>query len=235
MVAKKSNHNSTTKYLIYCVFVLLLFVSCKGIPKQPIEGANQYCEELASFAIKNDYSHADELTRKYLDNYEKKDLFAFLIELKRQLQTSEKHHLGIFISNADGAKYPNMMELMRRMVAASRAEEHNVLYTGSGAEKAALFCSILIDLAKVKDYNKAKSLMKEIVNDYVDEFYQDGAVYLNDNRYKECKDFCVSFKKNMTPEIWNFLNSKDMQSEEYTQFQMMALAGLQAAEEEQNK
>ena len=37
--------------------------------------------------------------------------------------------------------------------------------------------------------------MKEFVNDYVDEFYLDGAVHFNDNRYKECKDFCISFKK----------------------------------------
>ena len=71
-----------------------------------------------------------------------------------------------------------------------------------------------------------------ILNDYVDKFYPDGAVYLNDHRYKECKDFCVSFKKNMTQDIWNFLNSEGMQSEEYRQFQMMALSGLQAAEDE---
>ena len=92
------------------------------------------------------------------------------------------------------------MELMRRVVAVSKAEELNVQYTGSGTEKAALFCSILTDLAKVQDYNKAKLLMKEFVNDYVDEFYQDGAVNFKDNRYKECKDFCISFKKNMTQE-----------------------------------
>ena len=93
------------------------------------------------------------------------------MEVKRQLCTSEKHHLGVFISNADCAKYPNMTELMRRVVAVSKAEELNVQYTGSGTEKAALFCSILTDLAKVQDYNKAKSLMKEFVNDYVDEFF----------------------------------------------------------------
>ena len=105
----------------------------------------------------------------------------------------------------------------------------------SGApEKAALFCSILTDLAKVQDYNKAKLLMKEFVNDYVDEFYQDGAVNFKDNRYKECKDFCISFKKNTTQDIWRFLNSEGMQSEEYSQFQMMALSGLQAAEDERN-
>ena len=55
------------KYLICCVCVLLLFISCKGIPKQPVEGTKQYCEELTTFAVKNDYKHADELTRKYLD------------------------------------------------------------------------------------------------------------------------------------------------------------------------
>lgn len=230
----KSNHCSMTKYLIYCVFVILLFSCSNGIPKQPVEGANQYCKDLASVAVKNDYDHADELTRKYLDNYKEKDLAAFLIELERQLCTPEKHYLGIFISNADSEKYPNMMELMRRIVAVSKAEKFGVQYTGSGTEKAALFCSILMDLAKVQDYNKAKSLMKGIVKDYVDEFYHDGAVYLNDNRYKECKDFCVSFKKNMTQEVWNFLNSEEMQSEEYTQFQMMALAGLQAAEDDPN-
>ena len=36
----------------------------------------------------------------------------------------------------------------------------------------------------------------------------------------------------MTQDIWNFLNSEGMQSEEYRQFQMMALSGLQAAEDE---
>ena len=231
MKAKKNNI-SMTKCLSFCVFILLVFINCKGIPKQPVEGANQYCEDLANCAVKNDYGHADELTRNYLDNYKKDDLIVFIMELKRQLCTSEKHHLGVFISNADSVKYQNIMELMRRIVAVSKAEELNVQYSGSGTEKAALFCSILTDLAKVQDYNKAKSLMKEFVNDYVDKFYPDGAVYLNDHRYKECKDFCVSFKKNMTQDIWNFLNSEGMQSEEYRQFQMMALSGLQAAEDE---
>lgn len=221
-----------TKCLSFCVFILLVFINCKGIPKQPVEGANQYCEDLANCAVKNDYDQADELTRNYLDNYKKDALIVFIMELKRQLCTSEKHHLGVFISNADSVKYQNIMELMRRIVAVSKAEEQNVQYSGSGTEKAALFCSILTDLAKVQDYNKAKSLMKEFVNDYVDKFYPDGAVYLNDHRYKECKDFCVSFKKNMTQDIWNFLNSEGMQSEEYRQFQMMALSGLQATEDE---
>ncbi|WP_302495019.1 hypothetical protein [uncultured Prevotella sp.] len=231
MKAKKNNI-SMTKCLSFCVFILLVFINCKGIPKQPVEGANQYCEDLANCAVKNDYDQADELTRNYLDNYKKDALIVFIMELKRQLCTSEKHHLGVFISNADSVKYQNIMELMRRIVAVSKAEEQNVQYSGSGTEKAALFCSILTDLAKVQDYNKAKSLMKEFVNDYVDKFYPDGAVYLNDHRYKECKDFCVSFKKNMTQDIWNFLNSEGMQSEEYRQFQMMALSGLQAAEDE---
>lgn len=234
MKAKKTNNISMTKCLSFCVFVLLVFISCKGIPKQPVEGANQYCEELANFAVKNDYDHADKLTREYLDNYKGDDLFVFLTELKRQLCTSEKHHLGVFISYADSAKYPNMMELMRRVVAASKAKESNVQYTGSGTEKAALFCSILADLAKEQDYNKAKSLMKEFVNDYVDEFYPDGAVHFKDNRYKECKDFCISFKNNMTQDVWEFLNTEGMKSEEYSQFQLMALFGLQAAEDERN-
>ena len=231
MKAKKNNI-SMTKCLSFCVFILLVFINCKGIPKQPVEGANQYCEDLANCAVKNDYDQADELTRNYLDNYKKDSLIVFIMELKRQLCTSEKHHLGVFISNADSVKYQNIMELMRRIVAVSKAEEQNVQYSGSGTEKAALFCSILTDLAKVQDNNKAKSLMKEFVNDYVDKFYPDGAVYLNDHLYKECKDFCVSFKKNMTQDIWNFLNSEGMQSEEYRQFQMMALSGLQAAEDE---
>lgn len=232
MKAEKTNNISMTKCLSFCIFILLVFINCKGIPKQPVEGANQYCEDLANCAVKNDYGHADKLTRNYLDNYKKDALIVFIMELKRQLCTSEKHHLGVFISNADSVKYQNIMELMRRIVAVSKAEELNVQYSGSGTEKAALFCSILTDLAKVQDYNKAKSLMKEFVNDYVDKFYPDGAVYLNDHRYKECKDFCVSFKKNMTQDIWNFLNSEGMQSEEYRQFQMMALSGLQAAEDE---
>lgn len=167
-------------------------------------------------------------------NYEDKSLATFLFELKRQLSIPEKHHLGVFISNAEGTKYPKLMELMRRVIAVSQAEKLNVQYTGSGTDRAALFCSILIDLARAQDYNKAKSLMRRIVNDYLDEFYQDGAVYLNDNRYKECKDFCVSFKNNMTQDIWNFLNSEGMQSEEYTKFQLMVLVGLQSAEDKQN-
>lgn len=234
MKTKKIRNNSLTIYIMYSVFALLFFVSCKGIPKEPIEGAKQYCEDLESFAVKNDYRHADELTQKYLDNYDEKNLPVFLIELTRQLRTPEKHHLGIFISHAEGAEYPNIMELMRRVVAVSVAEKYNIQYTGSGTEKAALFCSLLMDLAKTQDYDKAKSLMKNFVRDYVDEFYQDGAVDLNDNRYKECKDFCVSFKKNITPEIWNFINSEGMHSEEYTQFQIMLLAGDQAAEEDGN-
>ena len=167
MKAKKNNI-SMTKCLSFCVFILLVFINCKGIPKQPVEGANQYCEDLANCAVKNDYDQADELTRNYLDNYKKDALIVFIMELKRQLCTSEKHHLGVFISNADSVKYQNIMELMRRIVAVSKAEEQNVQYSGSGTEKAALFCSILTDLAKVQDYNKAKSLMKEFVNDYVD-------------------------------------------------------------------
>lgn len=231
MKAKKPNNISMTKCLSFCVFILLVFISCKGIPKQPVEGANQYCEELANFAVKNDYSHADELTRDYLNNYKEDDLIVFIMELKRQLCTSEKHHLGVFISNAGSAKYPNIMELMRRVVAVSKAEELSGRYTGPGTEKAVLFCSILTDLAKVQDYNKAKLLMKELVNEYVDEFYQDGAVHFKDNRYKECKDFCISFKKNMTQDVWRFLNSEGMQSDEYSQFQMMAILALQAAED----
>ena len=129
---------------------------------------------------------------------------------------------------------PVLQELEAYGVDISKGEASNVQYTGSGTEKAALFCSILTDLAKAQDYKKAKSLMKKFVNDYVDEFYLDGAVHFNDNRYKECKDFCVSFKKNMTQAICIFLNSEGMKSEEYSQFQMMALLGLQAAEDEQN-
>ena len=217
--------------LIFVFLVCMSTISCKSISQEPIEGAEQYCEELAAFAAKNDYSKADELTRKYLDNYEDNDLYVFLTELKRQLSISEKHHLGVFISNADGAKYPNMMELMRRVVAASEAEKSGVKYTASESEKAALFCSILLDLSKEKNYNKAKSLMKRFVNDYVTEFYPDGSVYLDDNRFEECKQFCLSFKKNMNPDVYEFLNSDGMMSEEYTQFKLMCLAGLQAAEE----
>ena len=73
--------------------------------------------------------------------------------------------------------------------------------------------------------------MKRFVNDYVTEFYTDGSVYLDDNRFEECKQFCLSFKKNMNPEVYVFLNSDGMMSEEYTQFKLMCLAGLQAAEE----
>lgn len=76
--------------------------------------------------------------------------------------------------------------------------------------------------------------MKEFVNNYVDEFYLDGAVHFNDNRYKECKDFCMSFKNYMTKDVWEFLNSEGMQSEEYSQFQMMAILALQAAEDGRN-
>ena len=219
------------KFLIFCFLVCIFLISCKSISKEPVEGAEQYCEELAAYAARNDYNKADELTRKYLDNYEDNDLYAFLTELKRQLSISEKHHLGVFISNADGAKYPNMLELMRRLVAASEAEKSGVQYTASGSEKAALFCSILMDLSKEQNYDKAKSLMKRFINDYVTEFYSDGSVYLDDNRFEECKQFCLSFKKNMTPEVYNFLNSEGMKSEEYTHFQLMCLAGLQAAEE----
>ena len=35
----------------------------------------------------------------------------------------------------------------------------------------------------------------------------------------------------MTRDIWRFLNSEGMQSEEYSQFQMMAILALQAAED----
>ena len=222
------------KYFIISFLVCLFMISCNAISKDPIKGAEQYCEELAAFSAKNDYNKADELTRKYLDNYKENDLYVFLTELKQQLKISEKHHLGVFISNADGSKYPNMMELMRRVVAVNEAEKSGVQYTGSGSEKAALFCSILMDLSKEQNYEKAKSLMKRFVNDYVTEFYSDGSVYLDDNRFEECKQFCMSFKKNMTPEVYEFLSSEGMKSEEYTQFQLMCLAGLQAAEERQN-
>ncbi len=221
------------KKLIISFLVCMFIISCKSIPKEPIEGAESYCEDLASFVVKNDYNKADELTRKYLDNFDENDLYAFLLELKRQLSTPEKSHLGVFISNAEGSKYPNLMELMRRVVAVSAAEKNGVQYSGSGAEKAALFCSVLMDLAKAQDYDKAKSLMKNFVNDYVKKFYSDGSVYLNDDRYEECKEFCASFRKNMTQEVWDFLSSDEMKSEIYTQFQLMSLAGLQAAEDDQ--
>ena len=234
MTTKNLNDHGLVQYLTYCIFVILLFASCKEIPKEPVEGAKQYCEDLNSFAVKNDYYHADELTRKYFDKYEEKDCWVFIMELTRLLRTPEKQSLGVFISNADGDKYPNMMELMRRVLAVSNAEKYNAQYTASGAEKAALFCSLLRDLAKKQDYNTAKSLMKQFVQEYVDEFYQDGAVYLNNNLYKECEDFCISFKKNMTQDIFNFINSKGMKSEEYTHFQIMCLAGIQAAEDDKN-
>ena len=102
-------------YLIYVILVCLFLTNCKGIPKVPKVGAEQYCEELAFLAAKNDYSKADELTCNYLNNYDKEDLFVFLLELQRQFKISEKHHLGIFVANAESSKYPNMMELMRRL------------------------------------------------------------------------------------------------------------------------
>ena len=92
MKAKKTSNISMTKCLSFCVFVILVFISCNGIPKQPVKGANQYCKDLANFAVKNDYSHADELTRNYLDNYKDDDLIVFIMELKQQLCTSEKRH-----------------------------------------------------------------------------------------------------------------------------------------------
>lgn len=55
MKAKKTNNISMTKCLSFCVFILLVFINCKGIPKQPVEGANQYCEDLANCVVKNDY------------------------------------------------------------------------------------------------------------------------------------------------------------------------------------
>ena len=58
MKAKKNNI-SMTKCLSFCVFILLVFINCKGIPKQPVEGANQYCEDLANCAVKNDYDQAE--------------------------------------------------------------------------------------------------------------------------------------------------------------------------------
>ena len=98
MKAKKTSNISITKCLSFCVFVILVFISCNGIPKQPVKGANQYCKDFANFAVKNDYSHADELTRNYLDNYKDDDLIVFIMELKQQLCTSEKHHLGVFMA-----------------------------------------------------------------------------------------------------------------------------------------
>ena len=38
----------------------------------------------------------------------------------------------------------------------------------------------------------------------------------------------------MTQDVWEFLNSEGMKSEEYQQFKLMALFGLQAAEDGQN-
>ena len=54
MKAKKTSNISITKCLSFCVFVILVFISCNGIPKQPVKGANQYCKDLANFAVKND-------------------------------------------------------------------------------------------------------------------------------------------------------------------------------------
>lgn len=49
---------------------------------------------------------------------------------------------------------PISQELKAYGVDVSKGEKLNVQYTGSGTEKAALFCSILTDLAKAQDYKK---------------------------------------------------------------------------------
>lgn len=150
----------------------------------------------------------------------------------RYVSIAKNDSINIIFSQKELVKIiSNFDEVMETY---NMVEKSEVQDSGSGAEKAALFCSVLMDLAKIQDYNKAKSLMKNFVNDYVTEFYSDGSVYLNDDRYEECKEFCVSFQKNMTQEVWIFLSSDEMKSEIYTQFQLMSLAGLQAAEDDSN-
>ena len=56
------------KYQIFVVLAYLLLTNCKDIPIEPLEGAEQYCEELATLVAQNDYTKTDQLTRIYLDN-----------------------------------------------------------------------------------------------------------------------------------------------------------------------
>lgn len=222
------------------VFLISLFlVGCYSTPpKDPVDGANKYCAELESFAAKNDYGKADELTKEYLNYYQDKDLTAFFLVLQDEFRTPKRRFLGIFISEADGSKYPNLMEFMRRFLAVSKAAEYGVEYTGSGAEQAELFCSILKDFAKdksPKNIKKTRELMKQFVGRYVSRFNSDGSVCFDDYHYKECKEFCVSLRDHMTPVVYDYLTSAEMQSEELSNFQLMAINGLSAAKEDANK
>lgn len=216
---------------IFSLFVLFLTLGCsEKVPSDPIKGAEKYIKQMEQIASSQDYARADALTGEYLNAYSKSDLTKFFLAILGEFSNPEiKEKIGGFIANANLEENKNLLEFMRWYIATDTANKNGITYSRTGRENAALFCSILSDYAKKNDYEAAKKLMGDITNHYVREV---GDTYVDfyDETESEAFEFCVTLRQYMTPEIFEFINSPNMQSKEYTKFQYMCVAGMQTSE-----
>jgi hypothetical protein len=222
--------NTIVKCLLIAITIISV-VSCNKIPSDPIKGAEQYVDKMEELASKKDYTEAEKLTGEYLKKYSKQELTTFFLEILSEFSNPEtRQHVGEFIANADLEKNPNLLEFMRWYMATDTAAKNNVTYSRTGRETAELFCSLLADYAKEENFEEAKATIKKLTEHYVREI-DSTSVDFYDETQAEAFEFCVTLKQYLTPEVWQFLNDPRMDSEEYHNFQMMCLAGIQTSEQ----
>lgn len=185
--------------------------------------------EMEKLASKQDYPEAEKLTGEYLEKYSKQELTTFFLGILDEFEILEKKQLiGGFIANANLEQNPNLLEFMRWYIATDTARKSKVAYSRTGRENAALLCSLLSDYAKENNFDEAKSIINELTHHYVR--YIDGtSVAFYDEHESEAFEVCVALREYITPGVWEFLNDPRMNSEEYRNFQVMCLAGIQTS------
>ena len=196
--------------------LLIAVTSCHSISPDPIKGADELSLELQSLAEKNDCEGANELLSEYLNAYYDKDKTMFLLGLRDNLMVNDM--IVNFIADADFHKYPMFGNLMKGLQLVAFADAINEPKAASPASKGIMFAVIMADYAKENNIEEAYNTISDTYK------------YLQNTTELSRIEFFTSFKEFMQTSgdagkrAFGLLNQ--LNSTEYTAFQMMALESL---------
>ena len=156
------------KLLPFLLSIVIFLCGCNPIPSDPIKGADKLYNALTDCAEKDDYNKASSLMKEYLDTYkESKERTLFFLCLRADFMDPSNLRIQEFFFDANLTEYPIFREYMGYIIAVAQAEAlQQSSYSRTPAAEALLFCSLLVDYAKLSDYDNAIEVITNMYNRY---------------------------------------------------------------------
>ena len=156
------------KLLPFLLSTVIFLCGCNPIPSDPIKGADKLYNALTDCAEKDDYNTASSLMKEYLDTYEEsEERTLFFLSLRADFMDPSNLRIQEFFFDANLTEYPIFREYMGYIIAVAQAEaSQQSSYSRTPADEAMLFCSLLVDYAKLNDYDNAIEIITKMYNKY---------------------------------------------------------------------